>query len=72
VAVTRERLLIRPQFPFNLFAAGFDLEHEVPLRDVEILEARGGRIRLRLPGRTFTLRLWKSEVFLETIRSARG
>jgi hypothetical protein len=72
VALTPERLLIRPQFPFNLFAGDFDLEHELPLKEVALLEARGRAVLLELPGRRFTLHLRKSEAFLELWERLRG
>lgn len=72
VALTRERLLIRPHCPFILFAERFDLDHEVPLADVAGVRLENGLIHMELPGRVFVLRLRDPEKFLSVWKLVRG
>lgn len=65
VALTPERLLVRPHFPFNVYAGGLDQEHDLPLSEVASVKAVRGAVEVALPGRVLVLWLRKPQLFLE-------
>lgn len=73
VVLTKERLLIRPHCPFNLFLSPrFDLDHDLPLAGIRTVKAAGGRVEVELPDRILTLRLRDPARFLGVWGRLRG
>lgn len=81
VAVTRDRVIIRPRFPFNLLFLPeiYGLEHEVPFERITRVEQtsdRPGRIRLEFQDaahatQDMTLRLRNGDAFVEALSAKR-
>ncbi len=72
VALTRERLVVRPHCPFSIFADRFDLEHDVPLAEIAGVKAVGREVQVELPGRTLKLLLRDPGNFLGVWKLVRG
>ena len=73
VVVADGRLWVYPQFPFGFVARRFDLDHRIPLEQVDTVKRRGKRVSLEFvtgdgDRRTIELGLRKAEAFEKSLQ----